>query len=126
MEKYPAEVLNSQPTIGTESQDKLHGLHGPAPKYVGGTAADVSNTKAPTSNENTKRDGTRLLVMSDNTERSMANIEEERQRSPQNRNSPPKQVVELGKLDKQGSSSPSGLKLQQTSNNTLLGRDRLN
>ena len=126
MEKYPAEILNSQPTIGTESQDKLHGLQGPAPKYAGGAAADVSNTKEPTSNENTKRDGTRLLIMSDNTERSMKNIEEERQRSPQNRNSPPKQVVELGKLDKQGSSSPSGLKLQQTSNNTLLGRDRIN
>ena len=126
MEKYPAEILNSQPTIGTESQDKLHGLQGPAPKYAGGTAADISTAKEPTSNEATKRDGTRLLIMSDNTEGSMKHIEEERQRSPTNRNSPPKQVVELGKLDRHGSNPPSGLRLQQTSNNTLLGRDRIN
>lgn len=35
MDKYPAEIMASQPTIGTESQDKLHGINGPSPKYTG-------------------------------------------------------------------------------------------
>ena len=63
MEKYPAEILASQPTIGTESQDKLHGL----PKYVNGNA-EISTKKDITSNDATKRDGTRMLINSENTE----------------------------------------------------------
>lgn len=83
MEKYPAEILASQPTIGTESQDKLHGLSTPAPKYVvSGGANEVSTKKDITSNE-AKRDGTRLLIMSENTTRSM-NIVEEEQTTAQN------------------------------------------
>ena len=126
MEKYPAEILASQPTIGTESQDKLHGLSTPAPKYVVSGANEVSTKKDLTSNE-ARRDGTRLLIMSENTTRSMNIVEEERT-TVQNI-SPAKQVVELGQLGNSimgdDKKSPSGTKLAG-SGTTLLNRDHKN
>lgn len=63
MEKYP-EIMASQPTIGTDSRDKLGsshaGGHPPSPKFVDQATSAANNTKI-TDN----RDGTALRIMSE-------------------------------------------------------------
>ena len=60
--------MASQPTIGTESGERLHGLHSqiPTPKYM--TNDGDGTNKDLNSNDNMKREGTRLLIMSESTE----------------------------------------------------------
>ena len=71
MEKYAENIIASQPTIETESEgNKLNATH---LQHLKGTIGSKEHLDAP--NVRSDRDGTRLLIMSENTNRSMRLID---------------------------------------------------
>ena len=109
-------MMASQPTIGTESAEKLHGYglsQIPAPKYMTNDG-EVDGTGKDLNSNEPRRDGTRLLIMSEATDRSMRVVEEEELMLPRGSNL--KQAIDL----KNGKTS---IGIQNVGNGSALNKD---